>query len=257
MTYATRSALGTILGAAAIALAGCGGASHHRSASASVTPAAGAVPAADHVSHRPVKPATNPKHAAPRPAPAHTSPRPKPKAKAKASKVGQGFSATATGNPGALRALASTVPGGSGQSVFASTNGSKARFISSADRLCRSFRSQVRTIGAHATTLKSQENELSDIVHVTSAALARFRKLAPPRADVALAVRFVRLTGTSVDDFVQAQSRSTSKSESVGTANERRDMNLADTSARNATAADAVARKLGFHVCGSEGAEWL
>jgi hypothetical protein len=173
-----------------------------------------------------------------------------PRARAKT----RGFAGA--GTPAALRSLAVTVPS-TGSIHFVSTGGPVSRFLTSADQICGNYRATVRGIGSGATTLASQEAELPNLVAATAATLKRLRALSPPRADAALAGRFVNLTATSVADFIYAQSRSSSTSESAGATSETRDMNLARRSASDAVAAAAAARRLGLHVCGSPGAEWL
>jgi hypothetical protein len=186
-------------------------------------------------------------------------PRPKPS-----------FSPVASGNAGALSALAASVSGPA-SAVAASVSrpasapaasapavaSSPSAFVDSADAICSGYRRSVRATGAGAVTLVAQENELSTLVSQTATALKRLQALGPPSGEDPLVSRFIALTRTSVGDFVRAQARSSSTSESVGNATQARDMALAESSAKAALRADAAARKLGLHVCGSEGAEWL
>jgi hypothetical protein len=116
----------------------------------------------------------------------------------------------------------------------------------------------VRSTGARATTLAAQEGELQDLVGETAAALGQVSALPPPPGEDALVARFVALTRASVGEFVRAQNRSASGTgEGAAVALEDQDLSLAQASARDALAAQAAARRLGLHVCGSAGAEWL
>jgi len=176
-------------------------------------------------------------------------------------------SAAGAGIPVALHALAAQAlpkPAAarkghhsSGTLTFARTGGKPSVFLTSADAICRSYRTTVRGIAAQATTLALQEAELQNLVQASGAALRQLQALAPPKLGTTLAERFITLTSRSITDFVYAQTRSTSTSEAVGTANETQDMDFAQRSASDALDADTAARKLGLKICGSPGAEWF
>jgi hypothetical protein len=171
------------------------------------------------------------------------------------------FSPVATGNPQALDKLASTVdPAHSSEAAASATPASPlspGQFVAAADAICSSYRHSVRTTGASAVTLVTQENELSTLVGETATALKRLHGLSQPAGDAALIGKFIALTRASVGDFVKAQTHSNSTSEAAGTATEANDMALAQSSGKDALGAQAAAHKLGLHVCGSLGAEWL
>ncbi|HWF56010.1 MAG TPA: hypothetical protein VG223_15335 [Solirubrobacteraceae bacterium] len=245
---------------AMLALAGCGGSGHKRAAPLQVgqvnAPVVAPAKAARHqrstVHHAAVHHARAVKRAAP---------------------GKRTFTAVATGNPQALRGLAQKVSkaaGGRSGAVntlstpiqvkihFTSTGGTDdAAFVSAADSVCSSYRATVRQIGGSATNLLAQENETQDLMNATAASLQQLRSLSPPASVASLAGRYVDLVTESVDDYIAAQSRSSSASEAVGTAAETQDVNMATVSAQDGDSAKAVAQQLGFHVCGSEGAEWL
>jgi hypothetical protein len=164
------------------------------------------------------------------------------------------FAAVAAGSGEALAAVAATVSSSASQA----SGSSGAQFAAAADAICTGYREEVRSTGAHATTLAAQEGELQDLVGETAAALGQLAALSPPPGDGALVRRFVALTRSSVGDFVRAQNRSRSgTTEAATVALEDQDLRLAQASARGALAAQAAARRLGLHVCGSAGAEWL
>lgn len=170
------------------------------------------------------------------------------------------FSPVATGNPQALDQLASTVEAShttEAPATAAAAPLSAGQFAAAADAVCSSYRHAVRSTGATAVTLVTQENELSTLVGETASALKRLRALSPPAGEAALVGSFMRLTRVSVGDFVKAQTHSNSTSEAAGTATEAKDMALAQSSGKDALGAQAAAHKLGLHVCGSLGAEWL
>jgi hypothetical protein len=126
-----------------------------------------------------------------------------------------------------------------------------------ADSICHANRVTLRRIGGAAKTWSRQQSELNDLVQATDASLTRLAGLTPGRQQRALARSFLSLTRTSIRDFLAAQTRSRSTSESVGTANEVRDTQLAEASGKAAVAAARKAQELGLKVCGSSGAEWL
>ncbi len=241
-----------------VALAGCGGSKSTSKVSAAgpVTPTLAAANAD-----------ARPRHAAHRTRVAHRRSHAKPL-------VAHGgtakFAATATGRPGALKSLAASVPGGTdakgnGANAasavkpvhFAHTGGTDEAFVASADAVCTNYRATVRGIAAKATTVVAQEGEMQDLVNATSAALKRLEALSPPTVQAAPAGKYIALVGSSVRNFVLAQSRSSSTSEAAGTASETQDMNDANASSQEALSAQATAHRLGLRVCGSSGAEWL
>jgi hypothetical protein len=186
------------------------------------------------------------------------------------------FMATATGRPKALKSLAATVPGGvvvskaSGnvsapskpkekvrKPHFKTIGGPEAAFIASADSICTSYRATVHGISADATTLSAQEAEMQNLINATSASLKQLEGLSPPTDLASLASQYVSDVGQSVSNFVLAQQRSNSLSELLGTENETQDMNYANASGQEALSAESIAQQIGFHVCGSAGAEWL
>ena len=134
---------------------------------------------------------------------------------------------------------------------------SAATFLSSADGICRSFRATARTIGAGATTLGTQEAELPHLLAATQSSLNALTELSPPAADEPGLRRFVTTTAAAVVAFGQAQTRTHSTSEAVGSRVEAQDLADSARSARDVVAAAAAARQLGLHVCGSAGAAWL
>jgi hypothetical protein len=251
MIQSRRRLIAIALAATTLALAGCGGSSPRPTASAGAPKAGRSAPGSR------ARAGARRRHSGARSPRAHVarsrrrrvarrSPRARPRT--------PGF--VAAGSPSALRRLASILPSSSSCSTSGGSN-SGSRFLASADGICSGYRATVRGIGTGATTLALQEAELHNLVLATAAALRRLRALSPPRAGAGLAGRFVNLTATSVADFVYAQSRSGSTSEAVGVRSETQDLALARRSASAAVAAAAAARRLGLHVCGSPGAEWL
>jgi hypothetical protein len=87
--------------------------------------------------------------------------------------------------------------------------------------------------------------------------LKALRSLSPPASAAGLAGRYASLLTESVDDYILAQARSGSADEATGAASEAQDLTLANASGHDALEAKAVARRVGFRVCGSDGAEWL
>jgi len=142
--------------------------------------------------------------------------------------------------------------------TFAAPGGeSSTSFVSSADAICRSFRARARAIGAGATTLGTQETELSNLVKATEQAVKALTELSPPTGDEPGLRRFATMTAASVVAFAEAQTRTTSTSEAVGAQVEARDLSDSARSSRDTTAAATAARRLGLHVCGSPGSVWL
>jgi hypothetical protein len=179
---------------------------------------------------------------------------------------GAGTPATASTPAGATRGGARAAVGAtsSGVSVagatvtFATPGGESApTFVASADAICRSFRTRARKIGAGATTLAAQETELGHLVSVTERSIRALTALSPPAGDAAGLRRFATMTVASVVAFAEAQTRTRSTSEALGTQVEARDMRASERAARDAAGAAAAARRLGLHVCGSPGAAWL
>jgi hypothetical protein len=250
---ATSTALAAVLGA--VAIAGCGG-----SGPAGETSPLGA--------GNPVAAVATPHQAAAGRRQRHVAVvrhRSRPAAHKPAPRRAHGstsaFSPVATGNAQALDKLAATVdaPRASGASAPAASVAplSSGQFAAAADAICSSYRHTVRSTGASAVTLITQENELSTLVGETAIALKRVHALPPPAGEAALVGTFIALTRASVGEFVKAQTHSNSTSEAVGTATEAKDMALAQSSGKDALGAQAAAHRLGLHVCGSLGAEWL
>lgn len=159
--------------------------------------------------------------------------------------------ATATAGAGAGSAPAARV-------TFAAPGGqSHARFVRSADAICRGFRARARAIGASATTLAAQETELGHLVTATEQSVNALTDLSPPAADAPGLRRFADSTVASVIAFAEAQSRTRSTSEAVGSALEAKDLASSKRSSHDAAAAQGAARTLGLHVCGSPGSAWL
>jgi hypothetical protein len=142
--------------------------------------------------------------------------------------------------------------------TFAAPGGeSHAQFVSAADAICRSFRARARAIGTAATTLGAQETELRKLVTATEQSVKALTDLSPPNADAAGLRRFAEMTVAAVIAFAQAQSRTSSTSESVGSQVEASDLADSGRSAHDAAAAQAAARTLRLHICGSSGSAWL
>ena len=241
MTRALLAALAAMLGAAA--LSGCGGSGP----AAETSPLQSGAPVAAAPVVRVARRAHTVRRRERRPV-RHRSP-------AAVSKPG--FSPVAAGNTQALNTLAASVSRPASHAAALVPASSPSSFVASADAICSGYRRAVRATGTSAVTLVAEENELSTLVGETARALKRLQVLASPSRDDSLVSRFIALTQASVGDFVKAQARSSSTSETVGTASEAKDMALAETSAKDALAAQAAAHRLGLHVCGSSGAEWL
>jgi hypothetical protein len=186
------------------------------------------------------------------------------------SGAGSGSSVTADAGTGggtgaaARKTTGASAAGSSGGSsaapriTFAAPGGQSApTFVASADAICRSFRAHARQIGAGATTLAAQETELGHLVTVTEQSIRSLTDLSPPTPEAAGLRRFATMTVASVVAFAEAQSRTRSTSETVGSQVEAHDLAAAQRSAHDAAAASAAARQLGLHVCGSAGAAWL
>jgi len=165
--------------------------------------------------------------------------------------AGAGSSAGTGAGTGAGSAQAAKV-------TFAAPGGeSRAQFVGSADSICRSFRAHARAIGAAATTLAAQETELKHLVTATEQSVKALTDLSPPTADAPGLRRFAEMTVGSVIAFADAQSRTSSTSEAAGSAVEAKDLAYSSRSSQDASAAQAAARRLGLHVCGSPGSAWL
>ena len=155
-----------------------------------------------------------------------------------------------------------TTPGSGGLPVakvaFAAPGSeSRTAFISSADAICRSFRSRARAIGAGATTLVTQETELSRLLATAEQSAKALTELSPPASEAPGLRRFATMTVASVIAFAEAQTRTSSTSETVGAQVEARDLADSARSSHDATAATSAARQLGLHVCGSSGSAWF
>jgi hypothetical protein len=129
-------------------------------------------------------------------------------------------------------------------------------FLSAADAVCRSYRSEVAAEGV-AGTLPAQEKVYVTVVDDATRAIVRLQRLSPPAAARPLFLRYLALTGGAIDDFAIAQRRSRSTSEKDGTSVEGGDFSAFQVLARRVTAARAVAHQLGLRVCGSAGSDWL
>jgi hypothetical protein len=129
-------------------------------------------------------------------------------------------------------------------------------FLSAADAVCRSYRSEVAAQG-DAGTLTAQEKVYGTVVDDATRAIVRLQRLSPPAAERPLFLRYLALTGGAIDDFAIAQRRSRSTSEKDGTSVEGSDFSTFQVLARRVTAAHAVAHRLGLRVCGSAGSDWL
>jgi hypothetical protein len=129
-------------------------------------------------------------------------------------------------------------------------------FLSAADAVCRSYRSEVAAEGG-AGTLTAQEKVYVTVVDDATRAIVRLQALSPPAAARPLFLRYLALTGGAIDDFAIAQRRSRSTSEKDGTAVDGSDFGAFQVLARRVTAARAVAHQLGLRVCGSAGSDWL
>ncbi len=274
----TVATLATVAALSAAAVAGCGGSQPHRqqSAASDSTPGIGAS-AVGSAERRAQATSAGGRHRAQHRSVLAAAQSAQPVVPHVHIKPATGhFSAVATGSGVALTDLAESVlsAGGSTRSSsttqsttsagasegsfhYSSTSGTAERFIEGADQICTTYRAAVQRTGQTSTTLVSQENELQTLTNQTAAALNSFSNLAPPSKEAALAEQYASLTQTSVADFVKAQTRSTSTSESAGVADENQDMQLANTSGEDALSAQSIAHKLGFKVCGTSGAEWL
>jgi hypothetical protein len=131
-----------------------------------------------------------------------------------------------------------------------------ARFAAAADAICGTYRRH-SSATSQATTLAAQEHIYAGVVDAATEAIASLRALSPPAAERPTFTRYLQLTATAIDDFVAAQGRSRSTREATGVEVENQDFLTFQHLAHDATAADAVARKLGFDVCGSAGSDWL
>jgi len=178
--------------------------------------------------------------------------------------AGSAASATSTaatvtvsaGGTGTARAGAGSVP--AARVTFAAPGGeSPTTFVASADAICRSFRARAHAIGAGATTLVSRETELGHLLSATEQSVKALTGLSPPVVDAAGLRRFAAMTVASVIAFSEAQKRTSSTSEAAGSQVEAKDMADSAQSSTDAIAAQAAARKLGLHVCGSPGSAWL
>ncbi|HWF51849.1 MAG TPA: hypothetical protein VG294_14515 [Solirubrobacteraceae bacterium] len=164
--------------------------------------------------------------------------------------------AVSVGATGAAGTSAASAP--VAKVTFAAPGGeSHAGFVASADGICRSFRARARAIGARATTLSTQETELGQLVTATERSVKALTELSPPTADAAGLRVFANMTVASVIAFAEAQSRTSSTSEAVGSRVEARDLADSSRSSRDAAAAQAAARRLRLRVCGSSGSAWL
>jgi hypothetical protein len=131
-----------------------------------------------------------------------------------------------------------------------------AKFASLADAICRAYRKHVHGANEQAT-LSEQEQVYAGVVDTATRSIASLRALSPPLAERAEFSRYLQLTGTAIDDFVAAQKRNRSTSESTGSSVEAQDFSSFQRVARDATAAATVAGRLGLRVCGSPGSDWL
>lgn len=223
------SGLLAVLAAVSLVLAGCGGSSseHRASKDASLSPGVGAG-SGGAASGAPVA-AT--------------------RGDATGRRGGASGAANGTGSGGSTAASRITFAAPGGQSA--------ATFVASADAICGSFRAHARQIGASATTLAAQETELGHLIRITEQSIRSLTNLSPPVPEETGLRRFATMTVASVIAFAEAQARTKSTSETVGSQLEAHDLAASQRSARDAAAASAAATQLGLHVCGSPGAAWL
>jgi hypothetical protein len=161
--------------------------------------------------------------------------------------TGSGVSA-ATGSTGSS-------PSGSGTGQ-GSTPPAAPTFTAQADAICSNYRHQAAGLN-QATGLVAQEKVLPRLLHAVDGALARLKGLSAPAGTAASFGRFTANTALAVKLFVRAQIRSRSTNEAVGTAAAAQDMSTYKAAAQAALAARAAARHTGLHVCGSNGSDWL
>jgi hypothetical protein len=223
------------IAAALLVIVGCGGSSSPKRSKPAVFVPPG-------LSTAPVKPSP--------PAPSGSPARP-------GGTTSAGAPSSSSARPASSASASSGHPPAS-KITFAAPGGeSLPAFVSSADAICRSFRARARTIGAGATTLVAQETELQNLVAATQQSLKALTELSPPLDDEPALRRFVTDTTAALVAFAQAQSRTRSTSEAVGSQVEAEDLADSARSSRDTVAATAAAHELGLHVCGSPGAAWL
>jgi hypothetical protein len=130
------------------------------------------------------------------------------------------------------------------------------QFIVAGDAICRAYRRQVAPLG-RATTLAAQEQVSRSLVNAARQAVGQLEALSPPAPRQPTFKRFTGMTSAAIDEFAVAQSRSTSTQEATAVAVRAQDLAAYQTAVGDAQAADAAARQLGFHVCGTSGSDWL
>jgi hypothetical protein len=164
---------------------------------------------------------------------------------------------------GAGNALGSGASGGgaNGAGGGSSVGGSghahaPSSFILAGDAVCREYRREVASLGSNPS-FASQEEVEPTLIGDVERALARLRAISAPGAYAALYSRFIDQTQSSVNEFKAAQTQSRSNLESQENSTEQQDYNAYEASAQDAQNADAAARAIGFHVCGSAGSDWL
>jgi hypothetical protein len=168
---------------------------------------------------------------------------------------GSGSSA-ATGSGGSSATGSSgSAATGAGQSA-SSTPRVPPTFAAQADAICTTYRHNVSGL-TKATGLVAQERVFPTLLREARHAIAQLRALSPPAPDTAAFSRFTALTFAAVHDFVNAQTRSRSTSEAEGTAVSAKDFATFKKFGRETSAAGALARRMGMHVCGSAGSDWL
>jgi hypothetical protein len=246
----TRSSTAVLAAVGALALAGCGGSSKHSSSANG----AGAPTAST-----PARSVTTGGSGS-----ASASGSGGSRAAGKGGKRGgsgsSGSAGTATTGSSGSAATGSGGSGGSaatgaGQSA-SSTPQVPPTFAAQADAICSTYRHNVSGL-TKATGLVAQERVFPTLLREARHAIAQLRALPPPAPDSAAFGRFTALTLAAVRDFVKAQSRSRSTSESQGTAVSAQDFATFKKFGKETSAASALARHMGMHVCGSAGSDWL
>jgi hypothetical protein len=256
MTKRMKLSTGALAVLGALTVAGCGGAAK-QPASGHGTPGGSSAPGAS-------APAASASAAA-----AGAALRAKPGRHGSGRRHGKGRSGAASGSGSAQSDPASAGATSSGAGAPASSAAQSVRaasvtaaprvpspFASQADAICSTYRHNVAGL-PNATSLTDQEQVGPTLLREAHGALSRLSALSPPAGDATAFSLYTHLTSVAVGDFVKAQVRSRSTKETVGVSAMQQDLKIYQAGGRAATAASGLARRLGMHVCGSAGSDWL
>jgi hypothetical protein len=258
MTKRMKLRTGALAVLGALAVAGCGGAAKHAAAGHGTQGGSGATGASASAASASAAAGASPAGSAP----AGSAPAAKAARRGSAGHHGKGRSRAASahsdpasGNAGVTNSAAEA-PASPAAPAVADAPPVPPSFASQADSICRTYRHNVAGL-PNATSLTEQEQVGTTLLREAHSALSRLSALSPPSGDAAAFTQYTHLTSVAVGDFVKAQVHSRSTKESVGVSAMQQNLKIYQAGGRAATAAGGLARRLGMHVCGSAGSDWL